>query len=89
MEPMRRLTWAILCLGLFATLQLAKSAGTDPGADPATLATAVESGDQDARVRLARLHLLGNGVPKDERKALDLVRPAAEAGHGEAQALYG
>ncbi len=40
--------------------------------------------DAQARFQLARMLLLGEGVPKDEKKAFELMKAAADQGHADA-----
>ncbi len=48
-----------------------------------------ERGDPEAQTALGMLLMTGRGVPKDEARALRLIRGAATAGHANAQWLLG
>ena len=61
---------------------------TNDGA-AATAATETTVSAADADVQLAVRHMDGDGVPRDPARAVELVRPHAEAGHAEAQFLLG
>jgi TPR repeat protein len=52
----------------------------------AQLQREAQEGDSDAQYELAYLYENGLGVPKDETRALDLYRQAADQGHPAAQA---
>jgi TPR repeat protein len=52
----------------------------------AQLQREAQEGDSDAQYELAYLYENGLGVPKDEIRALDLYRQAADQGHPAAQA---
>ena len=47
---------------------------------------AVELGDAEAALRLAELYAAGDGVKKDENKALQLYRTSADRGYAHARA---
>ena len=71
-------------------------AGSEPrhSDDDAPASGADETGgaaklDSDADVELAVRLIDGDGVPRDPARAVELVRPHAEAGHAEAQFLLG
>lgn len=51
----------------------------------AQLEKEAKAGDPDAQYDLAYRYENGLGVPKDEAKALELYRQAADQGHSEAQ----
>ncbi|MCB1079244.1 MAG: sel1 repeat family protein, partial [Verrucomicrobiae bacterium] len=94
---MKRKLWRIgaldrsLCFGLVIACCAAGSMAGSVGeeSNSAKPSAEAEEGDADATVRLARRHLTGDGVPKDVRKALDLVKPLAESGNAGAEALLG
>jgi uncharacterized protein len=48
-----------------------------------------KNGDADAQFIMARLHHIGGGMRKDEEKAVEWYRKAAEQGHGMAQYALG
>ena len=70
------------------SLVLSATAGESPLDVPALKAKAA-AGDLEARFRLGRALLRGEGVPKDLAEALRLLQPAAEAGQPEAMGAYG
>ncbi len=76
-----------------ANEQIHELAGTSPRQNTDTPAqsnaanTAISAADADVK-RAVRL-MDGNGVPRDPVRAVELVRPHAEAGHAEAQFLLG
>ncbi len=55
----------------------------------ATLQMHAEEGDPHAQVALGMAYLEGSGVPRDEAKAVALVREAANAGHAVGQIALG
>lgn len=57
--------------------------------DVPTLQAKAASGDRAAICDLARLHLTGQAVARDEAKAAELLRPLAEDGFPRAQSLLG
>ena len=86
------------CTQVKDTLQSANEkmhelAGTSPqqGNDTASQANDADEAKRaaDADVRLAVRLMDGDGVARDPVRAVELVRPHAEAGHGEAQFLLG
>ena len=50
---------------------------------------AAEQGDADSQFHLGLLYTLGDGVPKDDSKCIQLYTKAAEQGHVSAQAMLG
>lgn len=61
------------------------SAARDRSAEATRLWSAVGSGDSSAEVDLARLYLMGDGVPRNCEQAKVLLRAAAKGGSGEAR----
>ena len=55
----------------------------------AELQAGTEQGHADAQFRLARAYLRGEGVPKDAKKAFELMKAAAEQGHADAMGGLG
>ena len=75
---------------IFLPLGLSMVASAEPptAAAPEPPA-AVGQTDAEARFQLARKLLAGDGVPKDEEKALELMTTAADQGHAEASGGLG
>lgn len=52
------------------------------------LSTAVEQGDNKAKLELGALYLKGEGVSKDQARGLALIKESAAAGYDKAQFIY-
>ncbi len=68
---------------LFLGVPGAWSAASKPPLDQ-KIVTSAERGEADAQFQLARAYLHGDGVPKDVKKAFELMKAAADQGNAEA-----
>ena len=89
-----------LCLALFVTASpvVAQQAGAPAPADSRSVAevltadllqAASDAGNAEASETLARMYLEGQGVPKDEARAVALYAKGAQAGRAESENMYG
>jgi len=68
---------------LFLSVPTAWSTESKPQSAPEIVAAA-ERGDADAQFQLARAYLRGEGVPKDVKKAFELMKASADQGNADA-----
>ena len=81
---MKKLALAVVLL-VAAMFPAAGFARVQNVADFATVQRAAEQGDAEAQSNLGFMYVKGQGVPKDEAKAVHWYEKAAEQGHAKAQ----